>query len=98
MKNGKIHICDTMDAIRRSFGKREYTVTFKSETVLDYAKQGNNYVYKTENVAEIATLLQTISDKNWALIDLAVNQSALEDMYVKLMEEKGEPMGARLIR
>jgi len=92
MKNGKIHVCDTMDAIRKSFGKREYTVTFKSETVLDYPKQGNNYVYKTENVAEIATLLQTISDKNWALIDLAVNQSALEDMYVKLMEEKGEPV------
>jgi ABC-2 type transport system ATP-binding protein len=89
MKNGKIHICDTMDAIRKTFGKREYTVTFKSEAVLNYGKQGSNYVFKTENVAEIAGLLQTIADNNWALIDLAVNQSALEEMYVKLMEEKG---------
>jgi ABC-2 type transport system ATP-binding protein len=93
MKNGKIQICDTMDAIRRNYGKREYIVTFKSEAVLGYEKQGNNYVFKTENVAEIAALLQKISDNNWALIDLSVNQSALEEMYVKLMEEKGELVG-----
>ncbi|HSW57493.1 MAG TPA: ABC transporter ATP-binding protein [Dehalococcoidales bacterium] len=90
MKNGQIYLCDTMDSIRRNLGKREYVVTFKTEARLDYPRQAENYVFKTENVSEIASLLQTISDENWALIDLSVNQSALEDMYVKLMQDKGE--------
>ena len=94
MKNGQIYLCDTMDAIRKTLGKREYVVTFKSDVVLNYPKVADNYVYRTENVSEIAALLQTISDKNWALIDLSVNQSALEDMYVKLMQENGEKVGA----
>ncbi len=87
MKNGKIHICDTMDSIRKKLGKREYEVTFKTDQKLDYPKQGENYVFKTGDVSKIASLLQTISEKDWALIDLSVQQSALEDMYVKLMEE-----------
>ncbi len=90
MKNGQIYICDTMDSIRKTLGRREYVVTFKTDAVLDYPKQADNYVHKTENVADIAGLLQTISDQNWALIDLSVNQSALEDIYVKLMQENGE--------
>jgi ABC-2 type transport system ATP-binding protein len=94
MKNGQIYLCDTMASIRKNLGKREYVVTFKAEVILDYPKQADNYIYKTENVSEIAALLQTISDKNWALIDLSVNQSALEDMYVKLMQETGEKVGA----
>ena len=88
MKNGKIHICDTMDSIRKKLGKREYEVIFQSEDTLDYEKQGDNYVFKSTDVARIAALLQSISEKNWALIDLSVKQSALEDMYIKLMEEK----------
>jgi len=88
MKNGKIYICDTMDSIRKKLGKREYEVTFKSDAALNYEKQGDNYVFKSTEVSQIASLLQNISDKNWALIDLSVQQSALEDMYIKLMEEK----------
>jgi len=38
-------------------------------------------------VSRIASLLQNISENNWALIDLSVRQSALEDMYVKLMDD-----------
>ncbi len=38
-------------------------------------------------MAQIAALLQSISEENWALIDLSVRQSALEDMYVKLMDD-----------
>jgi ABC-2 type transport system ATP-binding protein len=94
MKNGRIYLCDTMESIRKSLGRREYTVTFKSDIELEYPRQGENYVFKTENVSDIAGLLQTISDKNWALIDLSVNQSALEDMYVKLMQDNGRPVGA----
>jgi ABC-2 type transport system ATP-binding protein len=88
MKNGQIYICDTMDSIRRKLGKREYEVIFKSDTILNYEKQGDNYVFKSVDVAQIATLLQSISENNWALIDLSVKQSALEDMYIKLMDEK----------
>jgi len=89
MKNGQIYICDTIDSIRKKLGKREYEVIFKAEEALDYEKQGENYLFRTDDVSKIAAILQTISDKNWALIDLAVKQSALEDMYVKLMDENG---------
>jgi ABC-2 type transport system ATP-binding protein len=87
MKNGQIYICDTMDSIRKKLGKREYEVIFKAEPGLNYDKQGENYVFKSTDVARIAALLQIISEKNWALIDLSVQQSALEDMYIKLMNE-----------
>jgi ABC-2 type transport system ATP-binding protein len=93
MKNGQIYVCDTMENIRKTLGKREYVVTFKSAEKLDYPQQEGNYIFKTENVGEIAVLLQTITDKNWALIDLSVNQSALEDMYVKLMQDTRELTG-----
>jgi ABC-2 type transport system ATP-binding protein len=87
MKNGQIYICDTMDSIRKKLGKREYEVIFKAENGLEYEKQGENYIFRTADVSQIAGLLQKISDKNWALIDLSVQQSALEDMYMKLMGE-----------
>jgi ABC-2 type transport system ATP-binding protein len=87
MKNGQIYICDTIDSIRKKLGKREYEVIFRADTELEYEKQGENYVFRTADVSLIAGLLQKISDNNWALIDLSVQQSALEDMYVKLMEE-----------
>jgi ABC-2 type transport system ATP-binding protein len=95
MKNGQIYICDTMDSIRQKLGKREYEVIFKADTELDYEKQGENYVFRTRDVSLIAGLLQNISDKNWALIDLSVQQSALEDMYVKLMDENSVYSAAR---
>jgi len=87
MKNGEIYICDTIEAIREKLGKREYEVVFKTDEKLDYERQGDNYVFTTSDVSRIASLLQNISENNWALIDLSVRQSALEDMYVKLMDD-----------
>ncbi|MBN2570439.1 MAG: ABC transporter ATP-binding protein, partial [Deltaproteobacteria bacterium] len=87
MKNGNIHICDTIEAIRDKLGKREYEVVFKAEEGLDYEKSGENYIFTTSDVGKIAALLRDINEKDWALIDLSVRQSALEDMYVKLMGE-----------
>ncbi len=87
MKNGQLYICETMDSIREKLGKRQYEVIFKADAELSYEKQGDNYVFRAGDVSHIASLLQEISEKNWALIDLSVRQSALEDMYVKLMED-----------
>jgi len=87
MKNGEIYMCDTIGAIREKLGKREYEVIFKADEKLDYEKQGDNYVFTTSDVARIASLLHDISENDWALIDLSVRQSALEDMYVKLMDD-----------
>jgi len=90
MKGGNIYICDTIDAIREKIGKREYEVIFQSDAALDYERQGDNYVFTTSDVAQIASLLQRITENDWALIDLSVRQSALEDMYVKLMDGETE--------
>jgi len=87
MKSGEIYICDTVETIRKKLGKREYEVVFRTDEALDYARQGDNYVFTTADMAQIASLLQEISEKNWALVDLSVRQSALEDMYVKLMDD-----------
>lgn len=92
MKNGELIICDTMESIRERFGKREYEVVFKANANLSgYEKQGDNYIFRTADAREIALLLQNISEKNWALIDLSLRQSALEDMYIKLMEDTTSP-------
>jgi ABC-2 type transport system ATP-binding protein len=85
MKDGQIYICDTVDAIRQRLGKREFEVVFKADDDLDYERQGDSYVFRTADVAQIAAVLQNIIDRDWVLIDLSVRQSALEDMYVKLM-------------
>ena len=85
LKNGKMLVCDDMDSIRKSLGSREYQVIFKSDSPMDLEKSEGNYVYKTSDVAEIAGMLRMISDNNWALADLSVKQSALEDIYVRLM-------------
>lgn len=87
MKNGEIPICDTMEAIREKLGKREYDVVFKADAALDYPRDGGNYVLTTTDVGRIAALLREITENNWALVDLSVRQSALEDMYVKLMDD-----------
>ncbi|MFH1647471.1 MAG: ABC transporter ATP-binding protein [Chloroflexota bacterium] len=87
MKSGEIYICDTIEAIRKKLGNREYEVVFRADTKLDFPRQGDNYVFTTADVGRIASLLHDISENNWALIDLSVRQSALEDMYVKLMDD-----------
>jgi ABC-2 type transport system ATP-binding protein len=87
LKNGDLVVCDTIESMRESIGKREYEVLFKASEDLDYEKRDNNYVFRAADVGQVASLLQSISDRNWALIDLSVRQSALEEMYVDLMAE-----------
>ncbi len=87
LKNGKLVVCDSMDRIRKSLGSREYVVKFMTDENLDYEKIEGNYVYKTADVGEIAAILKNISEHNWALVDMSMKESALEDIYVKLMTE-----------
>ena len=85
IKNGKMVIFDKMDAIRSSLGKREYQVVFKTEEHLDCERHDGNYIFRTHDIDSIAKALERISEHNWALVDLSVKESALEEIYVKLM-------------
>ena len=91
MKNGELLLCDTMESIRKSLGSREYEVVFKADADLDYEKEGDNYMFRAADVGQIASVLRSISENNWALVDLSVRQSALEDMYVELMSDLTNP-------
>ena len=85
LKDGRLIVSDPMDKIRRKLGKREYQVHFRAYETLDYPKEEGNYVYSTSSISEIASMLETISQKNWTLVNLSVKESALEDIYIKLM-------------
>jgi ABC-2 type transport system ATP-binding protein len=85
IKGGKLLVFDKMDAIRSSLGKREFQVIFKSDEQLDFERQDGNYIFRTNQVEAIAGMLETISAQNWALVDLSVKESALEEIYVRLM-------------
>jgi len=85
LRNGRLVICDSMEAIRKSLGRREYEVAFKSDDELEYERKEGNYVFRTTDIGEVASILENISDNNWALVNLAIRESALEDIYVKLM-------------
>ena len=85
IKNGKLLVFDTMDAIRSRLGKREYHVIFHSDDKLDYEQLGGNYIFRTHDVDGIAHMLGTVSAKGWTLVDLSMRESALEEIYVKLM-------------
>jgi ABC-2 type transport system ATP-binding protein len=87
LKGGRLVICDGMEAIRKSLGSREYEVIFKADDKLDYEQKGGNYVFRTADVGEIASVLENISENNWALVNMSIRESALEDIYVKLMTE-----------
>jgi len=87
LKNGRLVVCDTMEAIRQRLGRRQYEVIFKSDERLDYEQNDGNYVVRTDKVSEIAALLDTISANKWALVNLSVTESALEDIYVQMMTE-----------
>jgi ABC-2 type transport system ATP-binding protein len=87
MRNGELVVCDTVEAMRDSIGKREYEILFKADADLEFDRHEDSYVFRAADVGKIASLLQAISENNWALIDLSVRQSALEDMYVGLMSE-----------
>jgi ABC-2 type transport system ATP-binding protein len=88
IKNGKLLVFDTMDAIRARLGKREYQVVFHSDDQLDYEHVGGNYVFRTADVDSIAEMLETVSAHNWTLVDLSMRESALEEIYVKLMADE----------
>ena len=85
IKNGKLLIFDTMDVIRSRLGKREYQILFHTDQNLDYERVNGNYVFRTGEVNAIASTLETISANGWTLVDLSMRESALEEIYVKLM-------------
>ena len=85
IKNGKLLIFDNMDVIRARLGKREYQILFHTEQKLDYERVNGNYVFRTGDVNAIARTLETISAHGWTLMDLSMRESALEEIYVKLM-------------
>lgn len=85
IKNGRLLVFDSMDAIRARLGKREYQVLFHSEQKLDYELLNGNYLLRTGDVNAIAGMLETISANGWTLVDLSMRETALEEIYVKLM-------------
>ncbi|MFA4836065.1 MAG: hypothetical protein WC749_08375 [Dehalococcoidia bacterium] len=74
--------------MRRKFGKREYEVIFKADADLNYERKEGNYLFRAADLEAIASLLQKISENSWALVDLSMKQSALEEMYVDIMEKE----------
>ena len=85
IKNGKLLIFDSMEVIRSRLGKREYQVLFHTDQKLDYEHVNGNYVFRTGEVDAIARMLETVSTNGWTLMDLSMRESALEEIYVKLM-------------
>jgi len=87
LRNGRLVICDSVAAIRKRLGRSEYEVVFYSDDRLDYEQEEGNYVFRTTSISEIASVLENISENDWALVNLSVRESALEEIYVKLMTE-----------
>ena len=85
IKNGWLIVCNTMDAIRASLGNREYQVIFRADAPLKVDRRDSNYVFRSSDVGAMALVLGQISENNWALVDLSVQESALEEIYVRLM-------------
>jgi len=85
MKDGRLLVCDSMANIRKSLGKREYEVKFTGGEMPGYEKEDGHYVLRTADLGEIAALLRIISENGWTLVDLSMRESALEDIYVRLM-------------
>ena len=93
IKNGRLLVFDRMEAIRKQLGKREYQVVFQAEQMLDYERTNGNYVFRTADVDSIARMLETISVRQWTLVDLSMKESALEEIYVRLMKAEGSTGG-----
>jgi len=85
IKNGKLLIFDTMEVIRSRLGRREYQVIFHADQKLDYEHVNGNYIFRTGEIDAIAKMLKTVSTNDWKLMDLSMRESALEEIYVKLM-------------
>jgi ABC-2 type transport system ATP-binding protein len=61
-------------------------VIFRTEQKLDaYEYVHGSYIFRTGEVDAIARMLETISTNGWTLMDLSMRESALEEIYVKLM-------------
>ena len=88
IKNGKMLIFDTMDTIRARLGQRQYQVVFHADQELDYEQANGNYIFRTAEVDAIAGMLETVSANGWTLMDLSMRESALEEIYVKLMTDE----------
>ena len=87
LKNGELLVCDSMQSIRDRLGSREYEITFNANEELGFERKDGNYAVRTADVGQIASVLKSISDNGWALVDLSIRQSALEDIYVTLMND-----------
>jgi ABC-2 type transport system ATP-binding protein len=88
IKNGKLLVFDTMDVIRSKLGKREYQVVFQAGEKLDaYEYVHGSYIFRTGEVDAIARMLEAISVNGWTLTDLSMRESALEEIYVRLMTD-----------
>lgn len=87
LKNGELLVCDSMESIRDRLGSREYEITFNANEELGFERKEGNYAVRTADVGQIASVLKSISDNGWALVDLSIRQSALEDIYVTLMND-----------
>ncbi len=85
LKNGKMLIFDNMDVIRSRLGRREYQILFHTDQKLDFERVNGNYIFRAGEVDAIARMLEMISANGWALTDLSMRESALEEIYVKLM-------------
>src|SRR5215510_4119164 len=85
LKNGKLLIFESMDVIRSRLGRREYQILFHTDQKLEYERLNGNYVFRAGEVDAIARMLETVSANGWALMDLSMRESALEEIYVKLM-------------
>jgi ABC-2 type transport system ATP-binding protein len=85
IKNGHLLVFNTMDALRARLGRREYQVIFHSDNKLDYESINGNYIFRAAEVDKIAGMLETVSANKWTLMDLSMRESALEEIYVKLM-------------
>jgi ABC-2 type transport system ATP-binding protein len=86
IKNGKLLVFDKMDVIRSRLGKRDYQVVFQAREKLDaYEHINGSYMFRAGDVDAIARMLETISANDWTLMDLSMRESALEEIYVKLM-------------
>jgi ABC-2 type transport system ATP-binding protein len=88
IKNGDLLVFDTMDAIRTRLGKREYQIIFHTDQALDYEMVNGHYIFRADDVDAIAQMLETVSANRWTLVDLSMRESALEEIYVKLMSDE----------
>lgn len=88
IKKGRLVIYDTMYNIRKSLGSREFEVIFRAQECLDYGRKDGNYCVKTPDIEQMAALLRKISENKWELVDLAIRQSALEDIYIDIMADE----------